>query len=97
MIKQKQLIETKNISNKQELLKNCFENYLKNKKTSFSYCIEKLDFIKSFKILQRGYHSKKNDAPQSVSIFIQMTITLVYADGEKEVIVKQVMIWAEKT
>ena len=41
LIKQKQLIETKNISNKQELLKNCFENYLKNKKTSFSYCIEK--------------------------------------------------------
>ena len=32
LIKQKQLIETKNISNKQELLKNCFENYLKNKR-----------------------------------------------------------------
>ena len=27
LIKQKQLIETKNISNKQELLKNCFQNY----------------------------------------------------------------------
>jgi len=37
LIKQKQLIETKNISNKQELLKNCFENYLKNKKTLLLY------------------------------------------------------------
>ena len=55
LIKQKQLIETKNISNKQELLKNCFENYLKNKKTSFSYCIEKLDLLSPLKTLQRGY------------------------------------------
>ncbi|WP_440251708.1 exodeoxyribonuclease VII large subunit, partial [Catenibacterium faecis] len=54
LIKQKQLIETKNISNKQELLKNCFENYLKNKKTSFSYCIEKLDLLSPLKTLQRG-------------------------------------------
>ena len=52
LIKQKQLIETKNISNKQELLKNCFENYLKNKKTSFSYCIEKLDLLSPLKTLQ---------------------------------------------
>ena len=91
LIKQKQLIETKNISNKQELLKNCFENYLKNKKTSFSYCIEKLDLLSPLKTLQRGYIiSKKNDAIiKSVKdLHTYDTITLVYADGEKEVIVK---------
>lgn len=91
LIKQKQLIETKNISNKQELLKNCFENYLKNKKTSFSYCIEKLDLLSPLKILQRGYIiSKKNDSIiKSVKdLHTDDTITLVYADGEKEVIVK---------
>lgn len=91
LIKQKQLIETKNISNKQELLKNCFENYLKNKKTSFSYCIEKLDLLSPLKTLQRGYIiSKKNDAIiKSVKdLHRDDTITLVYADGEKEVIVK---------
>lgn len=91
LIKQKQLIETKNISNKQELLKNCFENYLKNKKTSFSYCIEKLDLLSPLKTLQRGYIiSKKNDAIiKSVEdLHTDDTITLVYADGEKEVIVK---------
>ena len=91
LIKQKQLIETKNISNKQELLKNCFENYLKNKKTSFSYCIEKLDLLSPLKTLQRGYIiSKKNDAIiKSVKdLHTDGTITLVYADGEKEVIVK---------
>ena len=91
LIKQKQLIETKNISNKQELLKNCFENYLKNKKTSFSYCIEKLDLLSPLKTLQRGYIiSKKNDAIiKSVKdLHTDDTITLVYADGEKEVIVK---------
>ncbi len=91
LIKQKQLIETKNISNKQELLKNCFENYLKNKKTSFSYCIEKLDLLSPLKTLQRGYIiSKKNDAIiKSVKdLHTDDTITLVYADGKKEVIVK---------
>lgn len=91
LIKQKQLIETKNISNKQELLKNCFENYLKNKKTSFSYCIEKLDLLSPLKTLQRGYIiSKKNDSIiKSVKVLhTDDTITLVYADGEKEVIVK---------
>lgn len=91
LIKQKQLIETKNISNKQELLKNCFENYLKNKKTSFSYCIEKLDLLSPLKTLQRGYIiSKKNDSIiKSVKdLHTDDTITLVYADGEKEVIVK---------
>lgn len=91
LIKQKQLIETKNISNKQELLKNCFENYLKNKKTSFSYCIEKLDLLSPLKTLQRGYIiSKKNDVIiKSVKdLHTDDTITLVYADGEKEVIVK---------
>lgn len=91
LIKQKQLIETKNISNKQELLKNCFENYLKNKKTSFSYCIEKLDLLSLLKTLQRGYIiSKKNDSIiKSVKdLHTDDTITLVYADGEKEVIVK---------
>ena len=91
LIKQKQLIETKNISNKQELLKNCFENYLKNKKTSFSYCIEKLDLLSPLKTLQRGYIiSKKNDSIiKSVQdLHTDDTITLVYADGEKEVIVK---------
>lgn len=91
LIKQKQLIETKNISNKQELLKNCFENYLKNKKTSFSYCIEKLDLLSPLKTLQRGYIiSKKNDTIiKSVKdLHTDDTITLVYADGEKEVIVK---------
>lgn len=91
LIKQKQLIETKNISNKQELLKNCFENYLKNKKTSFSYCIEKLDLLSPLKTLQRGYIiSKKNDAIiKSVEdLHTDDTITLVYTDGEKEVIVK---------
>lgn len=91
LIKQKQLIETKNISNKQELLKNCFENYLKNKKTSFSYCIEKLDLLSPLKTLQRGYIiSKKSDAIiKSVKdLHTDDTITLVYADGEKEVIVK---------
>lgn len=91
LIKQKQLIETKNISNKQELLKNCFENYLKNKKTSFSYCIEKLDLLSPLKTLQRGYIiSKKNDSIiKSVNdLHTDDTITLVYADGEKEVIVK---------
>lgn len=91
LIKQKQLIETKNISNKQELLKNCFENYLKNKKTSFSYCIEKLDLLSPLKTLQRGYIiSKKNDAIiKSVKdLHRDDTITLVYTDGEKEVIVK---------
>ena len=91
LIKQKQLIETKNISNKQELLKNCFENYLKNKKTSFSYCIEKLDLLSPLKTLQRGYIiSKKNDAIiKSVKdLHTDDTITLVYTDGEKEVIVK---------
>lgn len=91
LIKQKQLIETKNISNKQELLKNCFENYLKNKKTSFSYCIEKLDLLSPLKTLQRGYIiSKKNDSIiKSVKdLHTDDTISLVYADGEKEVIVK---------
>lgn len=91
LIKQKQLIETKNISNKQKLLKNCFENYLKNKKTSFSYCIEKLDLLSPLKTLQRGYIiSKKNDSIiKSVKdLHTDDTITLVYADGEKEVIVK---------
>lgn len=91
LIKQKQLIETKNISNKQELLKNCFENYLKNKKTSFSYCIEKLDLLSPLKTLQRGYIiSKKNDSIiKSVKdLHTDDMITLVYADGEKEVIVK---------
>lgn len=91
LIKQKQLIETKNISNKQELLKNCFENYLKNKKTTFSYCIEKLDLLSPLKTLQRGYIiSKKNDSIiKSVKdLHTDDTITLVYADGEKEVIVK---------
>lgn len=91
LIKQKQLIETKNISNKQELLKNCFENYLKNKKTSFSYCIKKLDLLSPLKTLQRGYIiSKKNDSIiKSVKdLHTDDTITLVYADGEKEVIVK---------
>lgn len=91
LIKQKQLIETKNISNKQELLKNCFENYLKNKKTSFSYCIEKLDLLSPLKTLQRGYIiSKKNDSIiKSVKdLHTDDTITLVYADGEKEVKVK---------
>lgn len=91
LIKQKQLIKTKNISNKQELLKNCFENYLKNKKTSFSYCIEKLDLLSPLKTLQRGYIiSKKNDSIiKSVKdLHTDDTITLVYADGEKEVIVK---------
>lgn len=91
LLKQKQLIETKNISNKQELLKNCFENYLKNKKTSFSYCIEKLDLLSPLKTLQRGYIiSKKNDSIiKSVKdLHTDDTITLVYADGEKEVIVK---------
>ena len=91
LIKQKQLIETNNISNKQELLKNCFENYLKNKKTSFSYCIEKLDLLSPLKTLQRGYIiSKKNDSIiKSVKdLHTDDTITLVYADGEKEVIVK---------
>lgn len=91
LIKQKQLIETKNISNKQELLKNCFKNYLKNKKTSFSYCIEKLDLLSPLKTLQRGYIiSKKNDSIiKSVKdLHTDDTITLVYADGEKEVIVK---------
>ena len=91
LIKQKQLIETKNISNKQELLKNCFENYLKNKKTSFSYCIEKIDLLSPLKTLQRGYIiSKKNDSIiKSVKdLHTDDTITLVYADGEKEVIVK---------
>lgn len=91
LIKQKQLIETKNISNKQELLKNCFENYLKNKKTSFSYCIEKLDLLSPLKTLQRGYIiSKKNDAIiKSVKdLHTDDTLTLVYADGEKEVKVK---------
>ncbi|WP_349820077.1 exodeoxyribonuclease VII large subunit [Catenibacterium sp. RTP21428st1_D7_RTP21428_210409] len=91
LIKQKQLIETKNISNKQELLKNCFEKYLKNKKTSFSYCIEKLDLLSPLKTLQRGYIiSKKNDSIiKSVKdLHTDDTITLVYADGEKEVIVK---------
>lgn len=91
LIKQKQLIETKNISNKQELLKNCFENYLKNKKTSFSYCIEKLDLLSPLKTLKRGYIiSKKNDSIiKSVKdLHTDDTITLVYADGEKEVIVK---------
>lgn len=91
LIKQKQLIETKNISNKQELLKNCFENYLKNKKTSFSYCIEKLDLLSPLRTLQRGYIiSKKNDSIiKSVKdLHTDDTITLVYADGEKEVIVK---------
>lgn len=91
LIKQKQLIETKNISNKQELLKNCFENYLKNKKTSFSYCIEKLDLLSPLKTLQRGYIiSKKNDSIiKSVKdLHTDDTIILVYADGEKEVIVK---------
>lgn len=91
LIKQKQLIETKNISNKQELLKNCFENYLKNKKTSFSYCIEKFDLLSPLKTLQRGYIiSKKNDSIiKSVKdLHTDDTITLVYADGEKEVIVK---------
>lgn len=91
LIKQKQLIETKNISNKHELLKNCFENYLKNKKTSFSYCIEKLDLLSPLKTLQRGYIiSKKNDSIiKSVKdLHTDDTITLVYADGEKEVIVK---------
>ena len=91
LIKQKQLIETKNISNKQELLKNCFENYLKNKKTSFSYCIEKLYLLSPLKTLQRGYIiSKKNDSIiKSVKdLHTDDTITLVYADGEKEVIVK---------
>lgn len=91
LIKQKQLIETKNISNKQELLKNCFENYLKNKKTSFSYCIEKLDLLSPLKTLQRGYIiSKKNDSiiKSAKDLHTDDTITLVYADGEKEVIVK---------
>lgn len=91
LIKQKQLIETKNISNKQELLKNCFENYLKNKKTSFSYCIEKLDLLSPLKTLQRGYIiSKKNDSiiKGVKDLHTDDTITLVYADGEKEVIVK---------
>ena len=91
LIKQKQLIETKNISNKQEILKNCFENYLKNKKTSFSYCIEKLDLLSPLKTLQRGYIiSKKNDSiiKRVKDLHTDDTITLVYADGEKEVIVK---------
>ena len=91
LIKQKQLIETKNISNKQELLKNSFENYLQKKKTSFSYCIEKLDLLSPLKTLQRGYIiSKKNDSIiKSVKdLHTDDTITLVYADGEKEVKVK---------
>ncbi len=84
-------LKTKKIRIKQELLKNCFENYLKNKKTSFSYCIEKLDLLSPLKTLQRGYIiSKKNDAIiKSVKdLHTDDTITLVYADGEKEVIVK---------
>ena len=67
-------------------LKNCFENYLKNKKTSFSYCIEKLDLLSPLKTLQRGYIiSKKNDAIiKSVKdLHTDDTITLVYADGKK--------------
>ena len=91
LIKQKQLIETKNISTKQELLESCFESYLKNKKTSFSYCVEKLDLLSPLKTLQRGYIiSKKNDAIiKSVNdLHTDDSITLVYADGEKEAIVK---------
>ena len=64
---------------------------MKNKKTSFSSCIEKLELLSPLKTLQRGYIiSKKNDAIiKSVKdLHTDDTITLVYADGEKEVIVK---------
>ena len=91
LIKQKQLIETKNISNTHELLDAAFVNYLKNKKTSFSYCVEKLDLLSPLKTMQRGYiiSKKENHIIKSVKdLHSDDSITLVYVDGEKEVIVK---------
>lgn len=91
LMKQKQLIERKNISNNQELLESQFINYLKNKKTSFIYSVEKLDLLSPLKTMQRGYIiSKKDDhIIKSVKeLSHNDTVTLVYVDGEKEAIVK---------
>ena len=91
LIKQKQLIERKSISNNQELLESQFINYLKNKKTSFIYSVEKLDLLSPLKTMQRGYIiSKKDDhIIKSVKeLSHNETVTLVYVDGEKEAIVK---------
>lgn len=91
LIKQKQLIEAKNTSNTHELLDAAFVNYLKNKKTSFSYCVEKLDLLSPLKTMQRGYiiSKKENHIIKSVKdLHSDDSITLLYVDGEKEVIVK---------
>ena len=70
---------------------NLKENYLKNKKTSFIYSVEKLDLLSPLKTMQRGYIiSKKDDhIIKSVKeLSHNDTVTLVYVDGEKEAIVK---------
>lgn len=91
LMKQKQLLEAKNITDYQKLLKFHFLNSLKNKKTYFANFVEKLDLLSPLKTMQRGYIvSKKDDhIVKSVNELSKNdTVSLVYIDGEKEAIVK---------
>ena len=72
-------------------LENSIKTKQKEEKTKYIELISKLDTLSPLKTLQRGYIiSKKNDAIiKSVKdLHTDDTITLVYADGKKEVIVK---------
>lgn len=83
--------EIKNIEEKNKSLNNQLKLYLKNKKTSFSHDLEKLDLVSPLKIMQRGYtiSKKGNTIIKSVhDLQSKDELTLIYSDGEKEVIVK---------
>lgn len=91
LLEEKQKDNKRNIEEKRKNLQSQLELYLKNKKTSFGYSLEKLDLVSPLKIMQRGYTitKKGNTVIKSVrNLHSQDELTLIYSDGEKEVIVK---------
>lgn len=91
LLEQKQKDNKRIIEDKRKDLQSQLELYLKNKKTSFGYSLEKLDLVSPLKIMQRGYAiTKKGDIiiKSIKDLKSQDELTLIYSDGEKEVIVK---------
>lgn len=91
LMQTKQLLERNNISLSYQSMQSQFKSYFENKKTLFSHRIEKLDLVSPLTIMKRGYSlSKKNGhILKSVKeLHKNDTITLIYSDGEKDVLVK---------
>lgn len=91
LLEQKQKDNKRKIEEKRINLQTQLELYLKNKKISFGYNLEKLDLVNPLKIMQRGYAiTKKGDTViKSIKdLSSHDEITLIYSDGKKEAIIK---------